>query len=107
MNPKDRDTSSQNPSSDRRDQTETDSPRQGAAGGYGNQSGTSGSSKRSGSDAADGTYSDDEDSDQGEETRQAGGTNTGQRRESPDDAMRRERSRQDPPQSGGPQKPGS
>lgn len=105
MNPKDRD---QNSSTDRRDQdSDSNKPLQGAPGGYGDTSNTPGTPKGSGSDAADGTFSDDEDSDQGEaEERKAGGSNPGQRRESPDDAMRRERSQQEPPKSGGPQRPG-
>ena len=102
MNPTDRDTSSDS-NSERRDQNaDSSTPLQGAPGGYGDTSKTPGSPSRSGSDSADGTYSDDEDSDQGEaEERKAGGSNPGQRRESPDDAMRRERSQQEPPKSGG------
>ena len=47
---------------------------------------------------------DDEDVDDGEETRQAGATNPGSRRESPDDAMRRDRNQPSPEQGGGSQR---
>jgi len=101
MNPKDRNTSSNDPTTARREPDPQNTPLSGAPGSE--RSWNDDPARQQPSNRPTGGTSagmDDEDVDEGG-TRQAGASNPGSRRESPDDAMRRERGQREPEQSGG------
>ena len=97
MNPNDRNTPSNDPNSNRREQeTQGNDPRRSAPGSDQTWNQPSQNPKGRPGGQTDGA-DDDEDVDDGE-TRQAGSLNPGTRRETPDDAMRRERGEPGPEQ---------